>query len=93
MPDLLTLGLFILLCVAFALVVPRAVRDLAAQVRQLRAGAVPLQKPARGGYAAHSHGEAYSAPVRTSPGHRNFGIPPKREPLDACVFTPFPDLS
>lgn len=64
MPDLLTLGLFILLCVAFALVVPRAVRDLAAQVRQLRKGATPARS-ARGGYAA----------VRQSPGHRNFGIP------------------
>lgn len=81
MPDLLTFALFILLCVAAALVVPRAVRDLAAQVRQLRKGATPARS-ARGGYAA----------VRPSPGHRNFGVPPRAPEVDASSFTPFPDL-
>lgn len=75
MPDVVALSLLILVVLLAGMAFPLALDDLAVRLRGLRSGAVPLQRPTRGGYAAHSHGEAYSAPVRKSPGHRNFGIP------------------
>lgn len=88
--NIIGFAILLLIVVVFSAMFPNALTDLAARIRTLRAGAVPLQR--RGGYASHSHAEAYSAPVRPSPGHRNFGVPPRAPEVDASSFTPFPDL-
>lgn len=107
--DLIDVSILLVMAVLVAVLFPNLLHDLGARIRVLRAGAVPLQR--RGGYAAHSHAEAYSGPVtlkgppagnwrkfqggkelRSSPGHRNFGVPPRTPQVDASAFTPFPDL-
>lgn len=62
----------VFVCFALALLAifgPGLWADLRAAVAAIRAGAQPDRRSPRGGYAA--------LPVRQSPGHRNFGIPPQ----------------
>lgn len=77
--DLIDVSILLVMAVLVAVLFPNLLHDLAARIRALRAGAVPVDDPVAAGYDLLAPRRVLTArgfeAVRQSPGHRNFGIP------------------